>query len=338
MGQLLPFFYNVPVSSINDSVWLSARALGPNGVRSLRQNAFHYSGSLNGQDCYVGCGSVGHDAGISEVTNPGDFVENCDGLATTIDVTLELENIGLFPESNFDIYYQLDGNPPVSETYTNVLASGGTATFVFATPISIQTSGTYILNVWTALTNDDASCNDTITQTINVQYPSGTFPFTEDFESGSFPPSTGTIQNDDGEETWTEIAANGPNGGAPTTAMYVENFVYNANGEEDIFKMIPIDLSQVVPNSDLDLTFDIAYKRYSATYFDGLRIDISVDCGQTFSQIYYKEGTVLATGPDLQGAFSPIDEQDWRNDTVDLSSYIGSLCHYSLCKCNGLWQ
>jgi len=323
IGNSPGLHFNVPVANINDSVWLSVRAVGPNGIRGLRQIAFYYQGSLNGQDCYIGCGSVGHDAGLSEILSPSLIVENCDGQSSQVDVSVLLENIGLFQESNFDIYYQIDNDPIVSETFTGTLNNGGFSNFTFSSQIMVNSPGSHTLKVWTGLLNDDAYCNDTLTQNLVINFPLAQFPISEDFEGITFPPATGTIENPDGDITWEEETVNGANG-ILTEAIFIENFTYDATGQEDIFKLVPIDLSVIAPNTDAFLTFDVAYARYSNTYYDGLRIDISTDCGLTFNQVYYKENQDLATTFDDFSFFAPIDDQDWRKDTVDLAPYVGS--------------
>ena len=322
IGSTPGLYYNVPVNDINDTVWLSVRAVGPNGIRGLRQIAHLYNGSLNGQDCYIGCGSVGHDAGIAELLKPALNVEHCDGQTAEIEVRILLENIGLFPESNFDVNYQLDNNPVVTELHTSTLNVNGFSNYTFSTLITVNSPGTHTLTVWTSLVNDDAPCNDTITQTLTVNFPLSQFPVVEDFEGPIFPPATGTIDNVDNDVTWEEVNVIGANA-TPTTAIFMENYVYDAAGQNDVFKLVPVDLSSIVPNTDAYLTFDVAYARYSGTYFDGLSVDISTDCGQSFTQVYFKEGTDLATANDDFSPFAPVDDQDWRNDTIDLAPYIG---------------
>ena len=321
IGTTSATYFHVPVNNINDVHWLSVRALGPNGIRSLRQIAVEFNSATGGQDCFVDCGGLGNDAGIAQVLSPGPSFENCDGLNTSILVSVELENVGLFNQTNFDIHYQLNNAPIVTETFTNTLTPSGGINYDFTTPIIISASGTYSLTVWTSLANDDASCNDTVLSVFQVNYPIDNFPIIEDYENPTFPPTIGTIINNDADLTWVEATVTGATS-ALTKAMVIENFIYNAAGEEDIFKIVPIDLSQV--NSGTYLTFDVAYKRYSGTYYDGLRVDVSDDCGQTFNAVYFKQNLDLATGSDELNYFSPNNDSDWRNDSVDLSPYAGS--------------
>ena len=322
VGTTTNLIFDVPVADVNQEQWFSVRAVGPNGIRGLRQIAVRYAGSTGGVPvCYLSCAGD-NDAGISSLTTPGALLETCGG-ATTTTVTMELENIGLFTESNFPVYYQLDNNPVVTETYTNNLAAGGTATYTFSTVLTIPPAGNYQLKVWTGLATDSTSCNDTITQSLTVLDPQGAFPYSEDFEGGTFPPPSTYIINADNDLTWEPINTVGASGTA-TTAMFVDNFDYNAAGQEDVFSFVTLDLTQAGATATATLSFDHAYRQYNNTYSDDLRIDISTDCGQTFSQVFFEDGATLSGGQNETSEWEPNAAGDWTNETVDLTAYVGS--------------
>ncbi len=71
------------------------------------------------------------------------------------------------------------------------------------------------------------------------------------------------------------------------------------------------------------MTFDLSKAQYSGTYDDSLKVDISSDCGSTWTIIYAKGGTTLATVANVAGNFSPSSANDWRNESIDLSAYLG---------------
>ena len=62
---------------------------------------------------------------------------------------------------------------------------------------------------------------------------------------------------------------------------------------------------------------------YSATYPDALEVLISADCGATWTSVYNKAGSNLATAPNTTAQFVPTATQ-WRQESIDLSSYIGN--------------
>lgn len=322
IGSSTSTIYSVVVNDLNDPQWFSVRATGPNGLRSLRQIAVNYAGSTGSAPvCFLACSSD-NDAGITTLTSPGSFLETCAGPINEA-VTIELENKGLFTESAIPVYYQLDNNPVVTETFAGSLAPGGAQTYTFNAALTGLAPGVYQFKVWTGLSQDSTSCNDTIYQTITVVDPIATFPYVEDFESGVFPPLGSYLINPDNGRTWEKVITTGAAGGS-TTAMRVVNIFYNAAGQEDAFDLVAFDLTQATSNSSAELKFDVAYRRYNANFSDGLRIDISTDCGQTFSPLFAKDGTTLATGADNTGNWQPSAAGDWRSETVDLSTYIGN--------------
>lgn len=312
--------FGVIVADLNDPQWFSVRATGPNQLRSMRQVAIYYPGGFGNGFCILSCYSDA-DVGISTLNEPLANFQTCSGI-TSSDVSIDLENMGLTTESNFGVHYQLDNGTIVSETYMGSLAPGASATHVFGTQVNFPSSGQYTLKTWTELNTDSTYCNDTITQIIDVVNAISTFPVTEDFEGPTFPPSILSIDNPDNSMTWEEVSTTGASGGQ-TTAAFMNNFLYNASGEEDMMSLVNFDLTQVGVPANVYLTFDVAYREYSSSYSDDMRIDASDDCGLSYSQVYYKDGATLATGPSNATNWEPSSASDWRNDTINLSSYIG---------------
>lgn len=312
--------YDIVVSDIADPQWFSVRAVGVNGMRSMRQIAIFYPGGTGGGSCYLSCYSDS-DVGISSMSEPLPSYLSCSGMNTS-DVVINLENIGLNTESSFPVYYQLDNGTVVSETYSGSLAPGATAIHTFSTQVNFPSNGLYELKTWTGLNGDSTFCNDTINTTINVVGSLSNYPIIEDFEGGTFPPSTAEIINLDSGLTWESATTTGASG-ASTTAAFINNFSYDNAGEEDAMRFVNFDLSQVQQPATAILTFDVAYREYNSSYTDDMRIDASDDCGLTFSQVYFKDGATLATGASSTSNWEPSSASDWRNDTIDLSSSVG---------------
>lgn len=70
------------------------------------------------------------------------------------------------------------------------------------------------------------------------------------------------------------------------------------------------------------LTFDHAYVTYQ-TESDRLQIEVSTNCGDTWTSVFNKAGTTLSTGAAQTAFFVPRTAR-WRNNTVDLSNYNGA--------------
>jgi PKD repeat protein len=147
-------------------------------------------------------------------------------------------------------------------------------------------------------------------------------PLVEDFQSGVFPPAAWNLLSAGGAYTWEEINNITGYSGNPTSAAYVNNYNYNNPGAEDILETFEFNVTNALAPQ---MSFDVAYVRYSSTYSDTLRIDISPDCGQTWiSGVYLKGGLTLATAPDQTVNWTPAAANQWRKDTVDLVPFIGS--------------
>lgn len=315
IGGTSNFNFDIPVSSLTVDHWYSVRATGPNGLRSLRQIAKKYDGAGS---CYVDCISP-DDAGIKSLDEPANRLSSCGGLSSS-PVTVTLENLGNATQSNFPVSYQLDNGTVVNETFTGTIAAGGTASYTFTAAMSLPAQGNHTLRVWTGLAADLTSCNDTITEAILMQPSSAILPFVEDIQGTVFPPMQAYIENPDSDLTWEKILSVRGASGINTSAIWMDNFGYNASGEEDFFYTIPIDL---INATEAKLTFDVSYREYSANNSDKMRVDISDDCGATFSQIFFKDGDSLATGPATTNRWIPTRDSDWRMEVVDLDSYIG---------------
>jgi large repetitive protein len=143
-------------------------------------------------------------------------------------------------------------------------------------------------------------------------------PISEGFVSATFPPSGWSIfNNNSSPTTWIRTTAAGR---APTAgnSMMFDNNNYNDSDDDEV-RMTAASFAGL---SSAQLTFDVAYAPYNATFFDGLQVLVSTDCGQTYSSVYSKSNTVLATAAATTANFTPTAAQ-WRTETIDLSAYVG---------------
>ncbi|MBU0763238.1 MAG: hypothetical protein KJ607_00220, partial [Bacteroidetes bacterium] len=120
------------------------------------------------------------DLGITAVTAP----ETGCSLTATEDVTAEIFNFGIAPQSGFDITYIINGGAPITETVSSTVLPGGTLSYTFTQKADLSAPNIYLIEVFTELTGDEDNTNDTTIISV-TSYPFiTTFPYEQDFEAG----------------------------------------------------------------------------------------------------------------------------------------------------------
>lgn len=304
----------IPIDDPNDPIWFSVRAKNNTaGWTGRRANAIYYAGGLH--NC-----SMANDIGVLAINNdPNEFNTLCSG---EVMVSTKIVNNGTNSQTNFTVNYQLNSGTVVTENFTQNLAGGQSVDYTFDTPLSIDTNGEYTLSVWVDLSGDENTSNDE-KEIEFYAFSSATFiPFEEDFEANGFPPISWTISNPDNQETWIEESGVTGSSGSSTTAAYIDNYNYNASGQLDSFQT---EIFRLVNATSAELNFDLAKAQYSAQNSDGLRVEASIDCGETFTQIYFKNGLDLSTLPSYNTtvSWSPSSADHWRTETIDLTDFLG---------------
>jgi len=213
---------------------------------------------------------------------------------------------------------------PAGFTYVN-----GTSDTSQAPQVQFQTNGSYTVQ----LIASNAFGADTLIRPNHVIVGNGLpLPQTQNFAGNALPSNWGLV-NPDNADTWQFRTGAGPSG-TSTGMAWMNFFSYNAAGQLDDLISPVIDLTTGV-SSPL-LTFDVAYAQYSTSLFDGLRIEISSDCGATYQpSAYFKQGVQLATAGTLTSTFTPTSAAQWRTDSLDLSSFVGSRIRIKFVGING---
>lgn len=255
------------------------------------------------------------DAGISSIVTPSS-----DLCTTTFTPVVTLKNFGGTTLTSCTITYNLDGGTNSVYNWTGSLSSSGTVN-VTLSPMT-ATVGAHVFNAVTSLPNgvtDGNTGNDDATFGFNVALTTGAaLPVSEGFVT-SITPTGWSINNGGNALTWARVTTAGI---APTAgnAAKMDNYSTDITGDVDDLVMLPVNLSGY---TNATLTFDVAHAIYNATYSD--RLDVVVyGCGTAETIVYSKSGSTLATIPTATTtAFTPTASQ-WRNETVDLTPYIGN--------------
>jgi hypothetical protein len=224
---------------------------------------------------------------------------------------------------NLPIYYQVNANPVVAEFVPGPIPVGDTAIFTFATPVNMSLPGTYNVTTWTSVYTDIVVINDTSEATATVSIPTVlNAPTVEDFEGPIFPPTGWRVIDADTSIKWQKTLCLVDPTGFNTHTAYMDFFNYNNTKQIDDLETAQYDLTGVIADTVL-MTFDIS-NAFRSSGSDSLQLLVSDDCAVNFTPTtYYKGGIPLATAGMMNTIFSPTLTTQWRNDRLDLTSYIG---------------
>ncbi len=214
-------------------------------------------------------------------------------------------------------FTDISAGSPTSWSWTFTGGTPGTSTIQNPTNICYNTAGTYAVTL--VATNANGSDTETKTAYITVSSPIA-LPLVEGFQATFIPPNWQLI-NPDADFAWTQSTACG-GFGTSTQCAAMDNLTPPTSTAGYLDEMITPKYN-FTGVSSATMTFDVAYCRYNATYFDSLIVFVSTNCGSTWSRVYAKGSTLLSTAPDnATTVFVPTAAQ-WRTETVSMTPYAG---------------
>ncbi|HRH37693.1 MAG TPA: M36 family metallopeptidase, partial [Flavobacteriales bacterium] len=259
------------------------------------------------------------NVGVAALLSPATSAFDCP--STNVPVSVTVRNYGQNAQSNFPVTYQLDGGAVVTETFTGTLATNSSATFTFAQTIASIPAGTHNLVVSTVLSGDQYTGNDASTSSLAIATPTTLTPtYLENVEATSPTPTGWALQNPDNNNTWVTAALSGQSACVGTRAWAIDNYSVNTPGQEDRLVSPVFNLSA---SAGTHLKFQHAYSGYSSSYLDGLRAEISSDCGKTWTTLYSAAGDALRTVAFNTAAWTPSSCADWLQHDINISAYDG---------------
>lgn len=250
------------------------------------------------------------EANLEEVGVTGNPVPLC-AAKIEADATLLCEGSS--------VAFSLTGLSESITSYAWIFQGGSPATSTQANPtVTYSNSGTYDVSL--SITTASESAEIINTSYIHIDAPATliALPLSEGFVNYSFPPIDGwSINNGGNSVTWQRTnKGTAPTPGSSATLNFDPG--ENTLGNIDDLNTPAFSLSEFTTAT---LTFDVAYKPYSTSFYDKLEVLISSACGVPFEVVYAKEGTVLQTESEGYGYPNPTV---WRNESVDLTPYIGN--------------
>jgi serine protease len=208
-----------------------------------------------------------------------------------------------------------DSSLYVPTSWSWVFQGGSPATSTLANPtVSWSTAGTYSVSL--TVTNANGTNAKTKLSYITVAGPQS-LPLVEGFQGTQFLPANWTPKNIWNDNLyWARVTGIGGYGTSTACAVF-NNYDMNVPGERDEMRTPKYSFSNV---ASAQLKFDVAYARYNAFYSDSLEVRLSTNCGSTWTTIYAKGGSTLATAPDnTTSMFVPTNTQ-WRTEITDIST------------------
>lgn len=225
-------------------------------------------------------------------------------------------NDGVNDITSINLQYGVDGETPLTYQWTGTLTSGQQT--VINLPQFSFTSTSPVVYIEILNVNDTIVFPPThkkVQQQVIFISSYTAIPLSQGFTATTFPPANWPIVSDDNIK-WERHTAGGF-GNTPGGSARIR-FYDSPQGAVDILYMEGINLST---SSPLQLSFSLAHARYSASYSDNLKVDISTNCGDTWVNLYNKSGAQLATITTfVTTSYVPTAAQ-WRKEVIDLSGY-----------------
>ena len=263
---------------------------------------------ISGSGCTVNQPTI--DAAITSIT--GLPLIQCS--TTPIAPTVVLKNKGTDVLTSAVINYSVDGGTTVSQNWTGSLAAGATANVTITNAIT-PTDGHHTVRCFTSLPNgvsDLNALNDDYSATYNAFLNYSTSPINEEFTSTAFPPANWVVDG----LYWSRQSVSSFGTGSGSARMYF----YGAEvGVTNDLYIYGLDLSGV---SSYHLSFDHAYAQYQSGYDDRLQVQVSTNCGSTWTSVFDKAGSTLTTAPATSSSFSPTSSQ-WVSNNINLAAFVG---------------
>lgn len=324
LGTKAGYSGNVAFSPASSAEWrtetislTSAQLSGGTGLLVKFRNVARYGNRLWLDNIRIGA-PISVDISANAITRPN--TTECGAFTPTFTA----RNTGGVALTGFKAGYILNNGTPVIQTVNVNLASNTNTTVTFPSitaPAGNNTIKFFVADPLTASgpAVDAVPTNDTLTRTFSA--PPIVAAINEGFEGSTFAPSGwSVINNDPGTITWQRTSP----GRNSSFSAFINNSDYGPNQEGQL-DFLQLPLVNTSGADALVVTFDVAHKYYAEPGFtsaDRLRVLSSTNCGTSFTSVFSKSGTTLATAGMSQEAYVNPGPNDWRKETVNIT--VGS--------------
>ncbi len=238
--------------------------------------------------------------------------------ATTVNPRFIFRNTGATTLTSATIDYTLNGGSTQSLSWTGSLLSGDTTSIAIPAISGLAVGSSNSLALKVKLPNGVVD-NNTIKDSKTIAFKvlpaaSNATTLSQNFLAATFPPTNWTVLNTTAA-AWSRSTA----GNAGAGSAKIDFYNITAGGVNELL----IENQDFTGASNPTITFDVASAPYSSTSpeDDELKVDVSDNCGATWTTVYQKSGATLNTAPATTSAFTPNSANQWRAETVTLPAF-----------------
>ncbi|MEM9528042.1 MAG: T9SS type A sorting domain-containing protein, partial [Bacteroidota bacterium] len=243
------------------------------------------------------------DVGITRLMSPATACN-----LSTEEVTIGITNFGGEAQAFFNVDFTINGQPstvsrPADGIFTGVVGVDSTEFFTFDASVFLNQPGTYTLEVWTELEDDEDTSNDTMTFAVTHVPQIATFPYYESFEAND-----GFWYSERGGRgisswRWGTPFANTISGAPNGQNAWVTNLGGDYNDRERSYLVSPcFDLSAM----EEDPLFGAIIRVQTETDFDAVYLEMTTDEGENWSRVN--------SSPAATGWYNDLANQVWEGD------------------------
>lgn len=284
---------------------------------------------------------TGAKAVMSYITPPGISIADIKVESATtmpglcdysVDPAVKVINKGISDVDTFRVGYNLNGNGYIFQTITTTLPAGDSVVVTFPQETLPAGSNTLEFNanvdstqhLMEMATADNDVEMETIYTMSATAFDTQIFEGFESYNALEAKPSNSIITGEaDNAFVLNQTKVNGlnwPLGGHGNSENSYFFYVFNMSpGSSTSLVFEKLDFSG---NTNTKITFDRAYAQYSSEN-DKLELNASTDCGSTWTTLFSKQGSALATAPATSNPFFP-EANQWASETIDASQLDGN--------------
>ena len=249
---------------------------------------------------------------------------------------VEVVNHGGGTCTGYDVVVSINGTAAQTITVTDPLMGGASNTVNFDVLQLDPGANTITYAIENTVERDIGILND-LSAPLNFSKASDGLPeLTVGFEDETVGtrPSNGSVFTDFNAINFIVFDSDGIGGSGPVggfgesdKAMMINFWQWNPANVNPNGSMAVLDRWLVPDNGDSTfVTFDYAYTSWQGSA-DRLIVEVSSDCGETFTELFNKAGADLRTTPELNlgNAFLIPESGDWVNVELDITDWAGEV-------------